>query len=109
MENDLHVRNMAPSEPIELPVHVILLAWKRVYLLPKQLVWLQNQEHLGRRHIHLHIINNNPMLVAEIDRIVEQFRADQALAVQFDVIVLVLMGLLVVDNGVIKPAICRGC
>ena len=78
INHDQHVRNMEPSEPIQLPIHVLLLAWKRIYLLPYQLVWLQNQIGLGGRHIHVHIINNNPMMMAEIDEILKQFKIYQA-------------------------------
>jgi len=63
-------------------VHLVLLVWKRLYFLPKQLVWLQNQIDLNGRHIHVHIINNNPMFTTQVEDIVKKFQAHQSLIVR---------------------------
>ena len=54
-----HVKNMTPSEKLKLPIHVVLLSWKRTFLLKYQLQWLNDQQGLNGHRIHLHILNNN--------------------------------------------------
>jgi len=54
-----HTMDLGPSQRLELPIHVVLMAWKRMHLLPYQLHWIDDQEKLGGRPIYLHIINDN--------------------------------------------------
>jgi cellulose synthase/poly-beta-1,6-N-acetylglucosamine synthase-like glycosyltransferase len=73
---------MAASEPLMPDVHVVLLVWKRAYLLKQQLEWLEVQKGLGGRRIHLHLVNNNPTALEHVEEAVEQFRyASQGLTV----------------------------
>jgi len=68
------MRTMEPSAPLNLDLHVVLLLWKRIYLLENQLKWLQDQTGLGGRRIHLHLVNNNPDERRMVDKIVENFK-----------------------------------
>ena len=64
---------MKPSQPLLADLHVVLLAWKRTYLLPSQLSWLQKQANLERQ-VHLHVVNNNWMETEAVEDIVNKFK-----------------------------------
>jgi len=70
----LHTQQMKSSKPLSLPLHVVLLTWKRIYLLKKQLIWLQNQTGLKHRRLHLHIVNNNWKQKRAVEEAVDSFR-----------------------------------
>ena len=65
---------MKPSQPLLDDLNVVLLAWKRIYLLTSQLIWLQNQIDLGNRRIHVHIVNNNWVESRAVDEAIDRFR-----------------------------------
>jgi hypothetical protein len=71
----VEIKALPPSEPLELPIHVVLVCWDRLILLKDQLVWLREQQL--RRKIHLHLVNNNPAIQADIETIVADFRQTQ--------------------------------
>ena len=68
-----HVKDLVPSNKFQLPIHVVLVCWSRIYLLRHQLVWLQQQSGLGGRAIKLHLLNNNMEQKEEIEAIVDNF------------------------------------
>ena len=72
-----HTKEMKPSKLLYPDVHVVMLIWKRSYLLSKQLIWLQLQVGMKRRAIHVHLVNNNWMERKAVDDIVDTFRAWQ--------------------------------
>ena len=74
------ISGMKPSEPLVPDLDVVLLVWKRTYLLPSQLVWLQKQIGLGKRQVHLHLVNNNWMTSETVNEIVNKFKEWQALS-----------------------------
>lgn len=69
-----HVQSLESSQPLAQDVDVVLLAWKRVYLLTSQLIWLQKQVDLGKRQIHVHVVNNNWMESHAVEQAVNKFR-----------------------------------
>mmetsp|Transcript_38122 Transcript_38122/g.92729 ORF Transcript_38122/g.92729 Transcript_38122/m.92729 type:complete len:799 (-) Transcript_38122:70-2466(-) len=68
---------MPQSSPLRAPLHVVLVVWRRLLLLPHQLKWIQQQESVGRP-IHVHIVNNNYIGSLEVDNAVAKFRSWQA-------------------------------
>jgi hypothetical protein len=68
-----HIQSLLPSSRLELPIHVAILCWDRVFLLKDQLVWLQEQTGLNGRQLHLHILNNNIEEQHHIDEMVSNF------------------------------------
>ena len=72
------ISGMKPSEPLVPDLDIVLLVWKRTYLLPSQLVWLQKQIGLGKRQVHLHLVNNNWMASETVNEIVNKFKEWQA-------------------------------
>mmetsp|Transcript_38120 Transcript_38120/g.92712 ORF Transcript_38120/g.92712 Transcript_38120/m.92712 type:complete len:739 (-) Transcript_38120:1358-3574(-) len=69
---------MPQSSPLRAPLHVVLVVWRRLLLLPHQLKWIQQQESVGRP-IHVHIVNNNKFKKQEVDDAVDEFRTWQAM------------------------------
>ena len=69
-----HTKKMVSSVRLDLPIHVVLLAWQRIFLLKDQMIWLQQQTGLGDRKIHLHVVNNNWMEKDSVDEAVESFK-----------------------------------
>lgn len=77
-----HVLAMVPSAVLQLPVHVVLVTWDRILLLPDQLSNLRSQslrlfQATGRAAV-LHIVNNNQNASAEVDSIVEHYCQENA-------------------------------
>lgn len=72
-----YVLSLAPSAPLKLPVHVVLVLWKRILLLPDQLDQsLKQAETLKKktgRTLTLHLINNNKQAVDKIDAVIAEF------------------------------------
>lgn len=68
---------MKPSKELALEIHVVLLVWKRIYLLYSQMIWIQRQVNLGNRRIHLHIVNNNEAESKEVNRVTNKFNMRQ--------------------------------
>ena len=68
-----HAINLPASTRLDLPVHVILLVWKRLHLLPYQLVWLSDQIELDGRYIELHLVVNNVDAMETVKSIVQNF------------------------------------
>ncbi|CAB9512856.1 expressed unknown protein [Seminavis robusta] len=69
---------LEPSVRLELPIHVVLVCWDRIFLLKDQLGWLQEQNITQTRKLHLHLVNNNPTMKTEIESIVTTFRQQQS-------------------------------
>jgi glycosyltransferase involved in cell wall biosynthesis len=67
-----HLMTLTPSKRLDLPIHIVLLGWKRGYLLSHQLGWLRDQNGLDGRKMHVHIYNNN----LEEKHVVEQAAAN---------------------------------
>lgn len=74
------IYGMKPSQPLVPDLHVVLLTWKRTYLLPSQLIWLQKQTNLEKRQVHLHVVNNNWMETEGVEDIVNKFKEWQTLS-----------------------------
>jgi len=55
-----HVQSLDPSERLNLPFHIIIVCWNRVYLLKDQLRWLQEQHLAQNRQIVVHLLSNSP-------------------------------------------------
>jgi len=68
-----HTQYLKPSSRLELPIHIILLTWKRISLLAHQLKWLQQQTGLKNRLMLVHIVNNNSDERNTIEAIVDNF------------------------------------
>ena len=78
LDHVLH--DMPHSEPLQLPIHVVLVLWKRIPLLRTQLDLLANQTVLAKgQRLKVHLVNNNPNRTAiqEIDATVAEFREQQ--------------------------------
>ena len=78
LDHVLH--GMPHSEPLQLPIHVVLVLWKRIPLLRTQLDSLANQTVLAKgQRLEVHLVNNNPNRIAiqEIDATVAEFREQQ--------------------------------
>ena len=74
-----HVQSLAPSPPLQLPVHVVIVCWSRTYLLPQQLTWLQ-QQTLGtqqQRQLVVHLLSNNPSTHGDVVQAVHGFQQKQ--------------------------------
>lgn len=67
------ISGMEPSEPLVHGLNVILLCWKRIYLLTSQLIWLQRQTNLGKRRVHVHVLNNNQKEYRTVERAIHEF------------------------------------
>ena len=69
-----HVLSRTPSAPVLLPLHVVLVLWKRLILLPKQLENIRTESarvfDATGRSVVLHLLNNNPLKRSEVDDIV---------------------------------------
>lgn len=73
------MRTMEPSTPLNPDLHVILLLWKRIYMLEYQMQWLLDQTGLVGRRVHLHLVNNNQDERLMVDKIVENFKMSHSL------------------------------
>ena len=81
-----YTMHLEPSERLELPIHLVLMAWKRIHLLPYQLHWLDDQDELDGRPLHVHIINNNYKEKDLLEGIVANYTVGKKLIQQIHVV-----------------------
>jgi glycosyltransferase involved in cell wall biosynthesis len=72
-----HVVSLAPSTPVILPIHVVLVCWGRVYILKDQLEWLQYQDMAEKHQMVIHLLSNNPETKPEVFKTVAEFEKQQ--------------------------------
>lgn len=71
-----HVKSMAPSHRLNLPIHVVMLCKEFTFLLKEQLMRLQEQTLAQNRQLVIHLVSDNAdaSIRNEIDRSVRLFR-----------------------------------
>lgn len=74
-QNDLaYVHRQDPVSPIHLPLHIILVVYARIFLIPLQIESIASQSLHKHRDLVLHILNNNLEASDEIESIVLEAR-----------------------------------
>eukprot|EP00122_Pirum_gemmata_P021104 Pgem_evm1s19688 len=74
------VLNKPKQTKMELPIHIVLVCHSRMYLLPFQLKWLQEQSLAKKgRKVVVHLVNNNweKEAIAELEKYIHGFQATQ--------------------------------
>lgn len=73
-QNLKHVQSLTPSEPLLPQVHIILVVWRRTFLLNRQIESIATQTIQYKRKLVLHIVNNNPSEKHNIEQMVQKER-----------------------------------
>jgi len=71
------VQSLTPSEPLLPHVHIILVVWRRIFLLNRQIESIATQTIQDKRKVVLHIVNNNSNEKYHIGELVQQAMQSQ--------------------------------
>jgi hypothetical protein len=69
-----HVLSSEPSSVIDLPLHVVLVIYGRIFLLASQIDSMASQTILKQHSLVVHIINNNMQEHAEVEDVIMEAR-----------------------------------